>query len=69
MSTQQQQQQLQARFADGADSQALSAALAPLLAHRGGRWSLTATGEGVERSFKFKTFAKTWVGFFRSRRR
>jgi hypothetical protein len=28
---------------------------------RRGRWILTPTGEGIERSFKFKTFAKTWV--------
>ncbi|OAA64251.1 pterin-4-alpha-carbinolamine dehydratase [Niveomyces insectorum RCEF 264] len=25
-----------------------------------GRWSLTATGDGVERSFRFKNFTKTW---------
>lgn len=29
-----------------------------------GRWALTAGGEGLERSFKFKTFAKTWVSGF-----
>ena len=26
-----------------------------------GRWSLTANGQGIERSFKFKNFTKTWV--------
>ncbi|KAF3007106.1 hypothetical protein E8E14_008231 [Neopestalotiopsis sp. 37M] len=25
-----------------------------------GRWTLIANGQGLERSFKFKTFAKTW---------
>lgn len=27
-----------------------------------GKWRLIETGMGVERSFKFKTFKKTWVG-------
>lgn len=38
-------------------------ALSALLASDGvgGRWTLTADGEGVERMFRFKTFAKTWV--------
>lgn len=35
--------------------------LAPLLAGSGGRWALIESGKGVERSFKFKTFKKTWV--------
>jgi len=55
---------LRPQFADGSDAQALTTALAPLLSSSpggGGRWSLSATGEGLERSFKFKTFAKTWV--------
>ncbi len=57
----------QPRFAEGADADALGAALSPLLAQEGpGRWSLTAAGDGIERSFKFKTFAKTWVGSGRS---
>ncbi|KAI5917715.1 transcriptional coactivator/pterin dehydratase [Camillea tinctor] len=49
-------------FSTGVDEIALSKALKPLLvtAHQGGRWALTPTGEGLERSFKFKTFAKTW---------
>ena len=52
------------QFAKGADAQALDASLQPLLASSGGRWALTSTGEGLERSFKFKTFAKTWVSTF-----
>ncbi|KAI1335434.1 transcriptional coactivator/pterin dehydratase [Xylariaceae sp. FL0016] len=53
------------RFSAGADEAALGTALEPLLASAGpgqghGRWTLTASGEGLERSFKFKTFAKTW---------
>jgi hypothetical protein len=35
--------------------------LAPLLAGEGGKWALIESGKGVERSFKFKTFKKTWV--------
>jgi hypothetical protein len=35
--------------------------LSPLLRGNGGRWSLIESGKGVERSFKFKTFKKTWV--------
>ncbi|KAM0254990.1 hypothetical protein ACHAQJ_006218 [Trichoderma viride] len=37
------------------------AKLEPLLASHGGRWTLTSDGEALERSFKFKNFAKTWV--------
>ncbi|RYP17746.1 hypothetical protein DL765_004324 [Monosporascus sp. GIB2] len=50
------------KFSAGSDEQALSRTLEPLLesAGRGGRWALTPSGEGLERSFKFKTFAKTW---------
>ncbi|RYP81249.1 hypothetical protein DL769_002079 [Monosporascus sp. CRB-8-3] len=50
------------KFSAGSDEQALSRMLEPLLesAGRGGRWTLTPSGEGLERSFKFKTFAKTW---------
>jgi 4a-hydroxytetrahydrobiopterin dehydratase len=29
---------------------------------KGGRWTLVASGRGVERSFRFKGFKKTWVG-------
>ncbi len=38
-------------------------ALSPLLRTNGGKWDLIASGEGVERSFRFKTFKKTWVRF------
>ncbi|RYP72706.1 hypothetical protein DL771_004042 [Monosporascus sp. 5C6A] len=50
------------KFSAGSDEQALSRTLEPLLASagRGGRWTLTPNGEGLERAFKFKTFAKTW---------
>ncbi|KLU82733.1 hypothetical protein MAPG_01802 [Magnaporthiopsis poae ATCC 64411] len=43
-------------YSAGSDAAQLDAALAPLL----GRWVLTADGGGLERSFRFKTFAKTW---------
>ncbi|XDG06838.1 hypothetical protein ABKA04_006453 [Annulohypoxylon sp. FPYF3050] len=51
------------QFSAGVDEPALMRALEPLLASasRGGRWGLIPGGEGIERSFKFKTFAKTWV--------
>ncbi|GAP90360.2 putative pterin 4 alpha carbinolamine dehydratase [Rosellinia necatrix] len=50
------------RFSAGADKTSLTTALQELLgsAGRGGRWTLTATGQGLERSFRFKNFAKTW---------
>ncbi|KAI1779763.1 transcriptional coactivator/pterin dehydratase [Hypoxylon cercidicola] len=50
------------RFSPGVDEPALTRALEPLLASAelGGRWALVPGGEGLERSFKFKTFAKTW---------
>jgi len=51
----------QPRFSDGSDTTDLETSLAPLLTTNGGRWTLTADGEGLEREFKFKTFAKTWV--------
>lgn len=51
----------QPRFSDGSDITALGTSLAPLLTTNGGRWTLTADGQGLEREFKFKTFAKTWV--------
>ncbi|KAH0532124.1 hypothetical protein TsFJ059_000857 [Trichoderma semiorbis] len=34
--------------------------LEQLLVSNGGRWTLTADGEALERSFKFKNFTKTW---------
>ncbi|GAB1318881.1 hypothetical protein MFIFM68171_09091 [Madurella fahalii] len=50
----------QPRFSTGSDAAAMAAALAPLLTGNGGRWALVADGEALERTFKFKTFAKTW---------
>lgn len=50
-----------AKFAPGANVSALTARLTPLLRQSGGRWTLTADGMGLERSFRFKTFTKTWV--------
>ncbi|KXX76098.1 Pterin-4-alpha-carbinolamine dehydratase [Madurella mycetomatis] len=50
----------QPRFSTGSDAAAVEAALAPLLTSNGGRWVLVADGEALERTFKFKTFAKTW---------
>jgi hypothetical protein len=38
--------------------------LNPLLKSNGGKWGLIESGNGVERSFKFKTFKKTWVRRF-----
>jgi len=32
----------------------------PLLRSSGGKWRLIDSGKGLERSFKFKTFKKTW---------
>ena len=48
-------------FAPGSDTAALNPALKQLVSRPEAPWRLTATGEGVERSFRFKTFAKTWV--------
>ncbi|KAH8889844.1 transcriptional coactivator/pterin dehydratase [Thozetella sp. PMI_491] len=44
------------------DLEALDSSLSTLMSSTGagGRWALTSSGEGLERSFKFKTFAKTW---------
>lgn len=55
----------QARFSAGSDEVALGPKLQSLLAPAGGRWNLISSGEGLERSFKFKTFAKTWVSYLR----
>lgn len=50
-------------FSSGSDENTLTKALQELLdsAGKGGRWALLPTGQGLERSFKFKNFAKTWV--------
>ncbi|KAI1325495.1 transcriptional coactivator/pterin dehydratase [Xylariaceae sp. FL0255] len=49
-------------FSAGADETKLSDALQSLVgsAGNGGRWVLTPSGQGLERSFKFKNFGKTW---------
>ncbi|KAF9881904.1 pterin 4 alpha carbinolamine dehydratase [Colletotrichum karsti] len=57
MSTTTAPQQQQARFSQGSD-EAMNSTLETLLGQ--GRWALVNEGEAVERSFKFKNFAKTW---------
>ncbi|KAL1874532.1 hypothetical protein Daus18300_003551 [Diaporthe australafricana] len=44
------------KFSEGSEEPRLTQELDALL----GRWKLTEDGQGIERSFKFKTFAKTW---------
>jgi len=51
------------QFSAGTVPDTAKATLAPLLKSGGGRWTLTADGEGLERTFKFAGFAKTWVCF------
>ncbi|QUC22559.1 uncharacterized protein UV8b_06800 [Ustilaginoidea virens] len=51
---------MQARYSPGTDEPAAASALAPLLAPSGGRWTLSSQGQALERSFKFKSFAKAW---------
>jgi 4a-hydroxytetrahydrobiopterin dehydratase len=51
----------QPRFSPGTDEAAATPRLNSLLTSEGGRWTLTNDGEALERSFKFKTFAKAWV--------
>lgn len=51
----------QPRFSAGTDAASLTPALTPLLVSEGGRWALTNEGTALERRFRFKTFAKTWV--------
>lgn len=46
------------KFSEGSDEPRLTKELDGLLSNK---WTLTADGQGIERSFKFKTFAKTWV--------
>ncbi|KAK0643568.1 pterin 4 alpha carbinolamine dehydratase-domain-containing protein [Cercophora newfieldiana] len=53
----------QPKFSAGTVPADAETALAPLLTSGGGRWSLTADGEGLERTFKFTGFAKAWVYF------
>ncbi|TQV98842.1 hypothetical protein V2A60_007460 [Cordyceps javanica] len=48
-------------FSAGTDKNAATEALRPLITpDAGGKWTLTADGYGIERSFKFTTFNKTW---------
>jgi 4a-hydroxytetrahydrobiopterin dehydratase len=49
------------RFSQGVDEVSATSALGGLLSQSGGRWTLAKEGEALERTFKFKTFAKTWV--------
>lgn len=56
------------RFSEGTDPETAAPALGALLragegeaGKEGGRWVLSRNGEGLERTFKFKTFMKTWV--------
>jgi 4a-hydroxytetrahydrobiopterin dehydratase len=49
------------QFSANADPATLETSLSPLLVTNGGRWSLAMEGQALEREFKFKTFAKTWV--------
>ncbi|PHH73108.1 hypothetical protein CDD80_4038 [Ophiocordyceps camponoti-rufipedis] len=48
-------------FAPGSDTHALEPAVASLLPSAGGRWQLVAEGRALQRTFSFKTFAKTWA--------
>ncbi|KAK8090903.1 pterin 4 alpha carbinolamine dehydratase [Apiospora phragmitis] len=50
----------QVKFSADSDEATLRPKLQSLLAATGRRWNLISSGEGLERSFKFKTFAKTW---------
>ncbi|PKS08951.1 hypothetical protein jhhlp_003564 [Lomentospora prolificans] len=47
-------------FSSGSDTATLKSSLEPLITRSTSKWTLTPSGEGIERSFKFKTFAKTW---------
>lgn len=49
------------KFSPGSDEEALEEAMAGLLSSSGGRWAMTSSGEGLERTFKFNTFARNWV--------
>ncbi|KIL92490.1 hypothetical protein FAVG1_03668 [Fusarium avenaceum] len=51
----------QPKFSAGTDAANVTPALNALLTSKGGRWTLAKDGTALERQFKFKTFAKTWV--------
>jgi hypothetical protein len=53
-------------FSSNYDAEQGEKDLTPLLKIDGGKWTLISSGKGVERSFKFKTFKKTWVCFSNS---
>jgi len=55
------QSQLPPTFSSNYDPETGAKELAPLLHSNGGKWTLIESGKGVERSFKFKSFKKTWV--------
>ncbi|KAJ4423721.1 hypothetical protein N0V82_001607 [Gnomoniopsis sp. IMI 355080] len=46
-----------AKFSEGSDEALLSKQVDSLASNR---WAVTEDGQGIERSFRFKTFAKTW---------
>jgi hypothetical protein len=48
-------------FSAGEDEVKIANEVSSLLSTHGGRWTLTSEGKGLERSFRFKTFKKTWV--------
>ncbi|KAK1778620.1 pterin 4 alpha carbinolamine dehydratase-domain-containing protein [Copromyces sp. CBS 386.78] len=52
--------EIKAQFSEGSDPTVLGPSLEKLLAAGGGKWTLTQEGVAIERTFKFKTFAKTW---------
>ncbi|CCC06929.1 hypothetical protein SMACR_00953 [Sordaria macrospora] len=54
--------EIKPQFSEGSDPVVLGPALDKLLSTggAGGRWTLTQEGVAIERTFKFKTFAKTW---------
>ncbi|KAK3339368.1 pterin 4 alpha carbinolamine dehydratase-domain-containing protein [Neurospora tetraspora] len=54
--------EIKPQFSEGSEPAVLGPALDKLLATSGagGRWTLTQEGVAIERTFKFKTFAKTW---------
>jgi 4a-hydroxytetrahydrobiopterin dehydratase len=61
MAARAQQSSIQPAYSLDSDTEIISNALATLLRSGGGRWSLTPTGNGLQRTFKFKSFKKTWV--------
>ncbi|ODA76282.1 hypothetical protein RJ55_08127 [Drechmeria coniospora] len=51
---------MQPHYSSGTDEAAAATSLTALLTSSGGSWTLSSNGSAIERSFKFKTFAKTW---------